>query len=70
MLAQALGTIIHIGWCYLFTVKLQLGVEGLGYATTITYFTMVLMITINTSLIHSIRECVFFPTLESFRDWG
>ena len=47
-----------------------MGVEGLGYATTITYFTMILMITINTSLISSIKECVFFPTLESFKEWG
>ena len=47
-----------------------MGVEGLGYATTITYFTMVLMITINTYLIRSISECVFFPTLESFKEWG
>ena len=70
MLAQAAGTLIHIGWCYLFTVKLDLGVEGLGYSTTITYFTMLVVITINTCLIEKISKCIFFPTLESFSGWG
>ena len=70
MIAQTCGTLIHIGWCHLFTVKLQYGVEGLGYATTITYFTMLVMITINTLLIKRISKCIFCPTLESFTGWG
>ena len=70
MIAQTIGTLIHIGWCHLFTVKLGYGVEGLGIATTITYFTMLVMITVNTLLIKRIRKCIFCPTLESFTGWG
>jgi len=70
MLAQALGTLIHIGWCHLFTVKLEMGVTGLGIATAITYFTMLIIISINAYCITHIREAIFFPTVESFRDWG
>ena len=55
MIAQTCGTLIHIGWCHLFTVRLQYGVEGLGYANTITYLTMLVMITVNTLLIRRIR---------------
>ena len=69
MIAQSFGTLIHIGWCHYFTIKLKLGVEGLGCATTITYFTMLVVITLITSLIKRIRSCVFFPTMESFREW-
>ena len=70
MIAQACGTLIHIGWCYLFTVKLQMGVQGLGIATAITYFTMLMIITIFAWCISHIREAIFCPTSDSFRDWG
>ena len=70
MLAHTTGSLIHIGWCYLFTVKLDLGVEGLGYSTTITFFTMLVVITINTCFIEKISKCIFFPDLESFSGWG
>lgn len=47
-----------------------MGVTGLGIATAITYFTMLMIITINAWCISHIRDCIFFPTADSFRDWG
>ena len=70
MLAQAVGTLAHIGWCFLFTMKLDLGVTGLGIATAVTYFIMLVIITINGLCIKRIRPCIFFPTSDSFRDWS
>ena len=70
MIAQAIGTLVHVGWCHLFTVKLDMGVKGLGYATSITYSTMFLVITVNTVLIKQIKYCISWPTLDSFREWG
>ena len=46
MVAQVGGTIIHIGWCYLFVTVLKLDVVGLGIASNITAFTMLLIITL------------------------
>ena len=69
MIAQVLGTVLHVYWCYLFIEKLDYGVEGLGYATSITYFIQFFVITVNTCLIPKIRDCVFFPTIESFSGW-
>ena len=70
MLAQAIGTLLHVGWCYLFTISLDLGVPGLGIATAITYFTMLMIITLNAWCIENIREAIFLPTADSFRDWS
>ena len=40
MIIQLIATILHTGWCYYLTIKLEMSAQGTGIATTITYFTI------------------------------
>jgi MATE family multidrug resistance protein len=39
MIIQLIATILHSGWCYILTIKLEMSAQGTGIATSITYFT-------------------------------
>lgn len=43
---QIVGTALHFFWCHRFVVVGKLGVVGLGYATSVTYFSMLVLVTI------------------------
>ena len=45
-------------------------VEGLAYAYTISSFTMLLLITVYQHCIPSLSEAVFWPTRETWSNWG
>ena len=70
MLAQVGATLLHIFWCWLFTVHYNWGVLGLGIATAITNIGMLLMIEIYSLCIPRIRESLFWPDKHTFKDWG
>ena len=54
----------------LFVYKLDYGVGGLGYATSITYFSMFLFVNIYSLCLKDIKEALFWPTRDSFTGWG
>ena len=70
MVAQSGATLLHIVWCYLFVEVWGMELKGLAIAMNITTFTMLLMITIYAQCISSVRDALFFPTLDAFKGWG
>ena len=63
--------IIHCFWCYIFTIKGDMGIFGLSISMTITNFSMLLIIEIySLRCIASIRESIFLPDKTSIEGWG
>ena len=54
----------------LFVKKLDYGIRGLGYATTLTYFSMLVFVTIYSLCIPRIKDALIWPNLDAFRGWG
>ena len=70
MVVEIISTALHFGLCSLFVLKLEMGVEGIAVATSITYFTCWLLTTIYSHLcIPKIRKALFCPGSEAFRHW-
>ena len=70
MVAQVIASVIHLLLC-LFCVKpYNLGVQGLGLATMITYFLMFFFTTIYGHCIPAIKKAIQCPTKDSFTGWG
>ena len=53
-----------------FVDKLDYGVIGLGYATSITYVSMFLFVSVYSLCLKDIKEALFWPTSDSFTGWG
>jgi len=70
MLAQTGGTILHVLWCYILVVHLDLQVVGLGLATAITNVGIFLMITIYAHCIPKIKESLFCFDDSAWSGWG
>ena len=56
MVAQIIGTPIHILACELFVIRYELGVKGLGIATMVTYFILFTIVAMYTISIKALRE--------------
>jgi multidrug resistance protein, MATE family len=61
-------SIIHIFWCYLMVVRLDLDVAGIGIATMISYTWNFVVITIICKFNKSLKESFFWITSESIRE--
>ena len=59
MLAQIGGTVLHVLWCYIFVIYLDMQVVGLGLATAITNVGIFLMITLYAHFLPKIKESLF-----------
>ena len=70
MLAMIGATILHVLWCYLFVVRMQLAVIGLGMATSLTYLVMFLMITLYARCVSRISDALFCFERDVFSGWG
>ena len=70
MIAQVAGTLIHIVWCYLFVIVLNMEVVGLGIASNITALTMLVCITIHAQCLSQVSNALFCPNAEAFKNWG
>ena len=71
MLAQMGATLLHFLWLYLFVIKWQLEVLGLGIATAATYLTMLVMVEIYSHcFLPRIKVSLFCPGREVFENWG
>ena len=70
MIAQMGGTLLHILWCYLFVLKANMGVRGLGLATALTNLIIFVMITVYAHCVPKIKETLFCPNAQTFSGWG
>lgn len=71
MIIQFTITILHIFWCDLLTVRLDMEVQGTAIATAITYFLMLSIYHFYTSRFTDERirkEAWFLPDWKSFKD--
>lgn len=70
MICLALGQLLHGPWVYLLAVHMDLGIQGIGFASTITNMTMLISMLIMTSLESSISEANFLPNKQTFKGIG
>ena len=70
MLAQSAATALHFFWLYLFVVRWEYEVRGLGIATTLTYMSMLTAIEMySNNCLPRIKESIFCPGWESCKNW-
>lgn len=70
MVAQVIASVIHLLLCLFVVEPYDMGVQGLGLATMVTYFLMFLFTTIYAHCIPSIKKAIQCPNKESFKGWG
>lgn len=70
MYVQIVGTALHVMWCYILVVRLEMGIVGTSIATCITYITMCVAITIYTYTQRDISEALIKPNGETFNNLG
>lgn len=70
MIAQVITTLLHILWCYIFVIKLDMQVLGAAYAMAVTCTLSFTSVTVFAYFVPRIRKALFAPTLESLNDWG
>lgn len=56
---QVVGTLLHLLWCHLFAFVWDFDVEGLGMATSVTNFVLLLLITVGSYRIDRIKEAYY-----------
>jgi MATE family multidrug resistance protein len=70
MYTQAVGTILHIIWCYILVFKVGLGIKGTSLAVLITYTTQTIVIVLYASRQQDIKESWFFPNRDTIKNLG
>ena len=70
MVAQLICTCLHVLWCYLFIVKLDMHVTGAGLAMALTCLLMYTSVTLISHQIARIKDALSLPTIESLEEWG
>ena len=70
MYAQVFASIIHLLLCLFVVQPYNLGVQGLGIATMITYFLMFFFTTIYGHCIPAIKKTIQCPNRDTFVGWG
>ena len=70
MISQLIASLFHLPMCLLFTFKADMGIYGLGLATSITNFNLLLLTVIQCCFNKKVKQAVTCPGKESFRGWG
>ena len=70
MISQLIASLFFLPLCMFFTFKAEMGINGLGLATSITNFNLLLLTVIQCCFTEKIKQVVTFPGKESFRGWG
>ena len=70
MYAQIVSSVLHIVLCIFMVTKYDMGVEGLGIATMITYFLMYFFTIIYALCIPQIRKAMLCPNKDAFSGWS
>ncbi len=68
MYTMILTSSLHFLWCYLAVFDFGWSVQGVAWATVLTYFLNFLLITLWSSYDKDVSKSFFFPTKESLRD--
>lgn len=59
-------SVVHFGWCHLLVNILELDIMGASYATIITYFSNMVIVTIYCKMREDLKPSFFFFTRETF----
>ena len=70
MLTQLVCTALHVFWCHLFVVRLNLGVTGASLAICITYTTNFLALLFYTFVLDRDERRIWTMSRQAFQDWG
>lgn len=65
-----MSTALHIGWCYLFIVKLELAIGGASLAICITYSSNFFALVFYTMMIDVKERCIWNLNMQAFQDWS
>ena len=63
---QMINCSLHIAWCYLFVGIFKLEIAGLAYASTVTNLSNLILVTIYSSNIESLKEAWTLPDASTF----
>ena len=69
MLTQLVATPLHLLWCWLFVIRLEMGIKGLGIALIVTNFGLLAMVEGYSLCVSRIRESLFCPDKHTFTGW-
>jgi multidrug resistance protein, MATE family len=69
MFATVVTSVLHAGFLVMFLKTFNLGILGIIYASTLTNSIQLLIILIYAWMKQSIKDAIFWPDLESFKDW-
>lgn len=67
LICQFIGTVIHIGFCLLLVSKFEMGIEGIGYASSISNLSVYMSLIMYTHSTPSIQEAVQMPNARTFQ---
>ncbi len=65
-----MSTALHIGWCYLFIVKLEMAIGGASLAICITYSSNFFALVFYTTMIDVKERCIWNFNMQAFQDWS
>ena len=70
MSTQLMSTALHVFWCHLFVVRLDMGVTGASLAICITYTSNFLALVLYTLVIDREESRIWTLNRQAFKDWG
>ena len=70
MYASLSAAFLHLFWAYLFIHVLDMEVRGASIATTITYFSQFMFVSVYCNFNKELQSSYFFPGPETFEDLG
>ena len=69
MIAQVIATTLHIVWCYLFVLRLEWDLLGLGLASTMTCFVLLTTTLLYLDCVPEIRNALSWPDATIWIKW-
>ena len=70
MVAMFIATFLHIPLCYFFVIYYDFDIRGLGMASSIKDFVLLLSVMIYAACNQQVRPYLFMPDSSSFCGWG
>lgn len=71
MLVQLVASVLHVALCYIFVLNLEMGVRGLGLATSLTNMIKIVLLLLYCLLSPGLRKALVRPTMRDvFSNWG
>ena len=70
MMTQFFSTVLHVFWCYILIIKLEMGITGASIAICITYSSNFLALVFYTTLIDTKERSIWTFNRQAFQDWS